>query len=645
MCGIFCFLNNQRYETSFIEEEFMKGQQRGPESTVFQEQGILQCNLGFHRLAINGLNEQSNQPFHIKKIVLICNGEIYNYKELIQMMNIPMETDSDCEIIIHLYLAYGIEQTLQLLDGVFSFVLVDNRLEFPKNKIFIARDPYGVRPLYMFHPKPSLLSSYTNFNQMPSFCSRCQTYGSGSIKCNSCNKKQIQLEHPMYAFASEIKCLSSFVEINEFYEICHFQPGTYSEFHQTYSVQSDWKLILSNCRYHSFGFSSTMFVNLDDPLVLTFIKTTLRQYFVNAVHKRVLATDRPIACLLSGGLDSSLVAASVNECLRAYSNTPGTKQTILETYSIGLEGSQDLFYAKQVATYLNSKHTEVIVTEEDFINAIPEVIYAIESYDTTTVRASLGNYLLGKYIKEHSDAKVIFNGDGSDELCGGYLYMNEAPNALEFDNECRRLLRDIHFFDVLRSDKCISSHGLEPRTPFLDRSFVQFYLSIPPSLRFHKEQGKQEKDLLRSSFDIKLIMNQDEKALLPDTILWRKKEAFSDGVSPHSRSLFEIIQDHLQRKKNIPSEKQTDLFMKRLIQIQINDPKRFDNSTNTLEKQYYRTIFDEYFGNQSIEVIPYYWMPRFIEATDPSARTLTTYSHLSCSSTSTSTSNLTEEET
>jgi asparagine synthase (glutamine-hydrolysing) len=188
-------------------------------------------------------------------------------------------------------------------------------------------------------------------------------------------------------------------------------------------------------------------------------------------------------------LDSSLITALVNQ-INKQENGPDKK---LETYSIGLEGSEDLKYARIVSDYLGTNHTEILLTEQDFIDAIPEVIYTIESYDTTTVRASIGNYLLGKYISKNSDAKVIFNGDGSDELCGGYLYMHKAPNQLEFDYECRRLLNNIYAFDVLRSDKCISSHGLEPRTPFLDRSWVQFYLSIDPKLRFHPGEKQCEK--------------------------------------------------------------------------------------------------------------------------------------------------------
>ena len=230
--------------------------------------------------------------------------------------------------------------------------------------------------------------------------------------------------------------------------------------------------------------------------------------------------------------------------------------------------------------------------------AIESVIYAIESYDTTTVRASIGNYLLGKYISTYSEAKVIFNGDGSDELCGGYLYMNNCPDIIEFDKETRRLLSDIHIFDVLRSDKCISSHGLEPRTPFLDRDFVNFYLSIPANIR---KQPTCEKFLLRSSFDFKNFQNFEGKQILPNEILWRRKEAFSDGVSNEGRSLFLILQERIVKYYN------------RSYPIHINT-----------EKIYYKQIFDRFYPNCS-NIVPYFWMPKYTNTNDPSARTLETY--------------------
>jgi asparagine synthase (glutamine-hydrolysing) len=327
----------------------------------------------------------------------------------------------------------------------------------------------------------------------------------------------------------------------------------------------------------------------------------IRYYLTQAVYKRCTSTERPIACLLSGGLDSSLIAALVSQF---YAESGNGIQ--LETFSIGLKDSEDLKYARIVARYLNTSHTEIILTEEDFITAIPDVVRDIESYDTTTVRASIGNYKLGEYISKNSLAKVIFNGDGSDELCGGYLYMENCPSPIEFDKECRRLLNEIYLFDVLRSDKCISSHGLEPRTPFLDKSWVQYYLSIPPDIRMPKrkiEEGEKQctKYLLRKSFS-------GSNQILPDEILWRRKEAFSDGVSKMEKSLYQIIQES-DAVSNTLLEKDN---------IGINIPLE-------KEKKYYKNIFMSLYPNSNI--ISHYWMPKYTDPsiTDASARMLKNY--------------------
>jgi len=569
MCGIFALLNNDNlFQQKFIYDQFMKGQGRGPEFSKITPHA-LQCLLGFHRLAINGLNDLSNQPIIIDDVALICNGEIYNYKELYAIMGVTPVAQSDCEVIIHLYKRYGMKQTLQMLDGVFAFVLCDANINEPLSKIYVARDPYGVRPLYTL------------------------------------NQKTVQQEDRMsiYGFASELKGLSEFSKELSNHVVEHFRPGTYSKFTMKYQVSPKWMLKKEHHTYHSTGFSSVISENTVD---VQRVYKDIQHYLSEAVKKRVLITERPIACLLSGGLDSSLITALVNEYHKQNSDKP------LETFSIGLEGSEDLKYARIVADYLGTNHTEILLTEQDFIDAIPEVICAIESYDTTTVRASIGNYLLGKYIAANSDAKVIFNGDGSDELCGGYLYMHAAPDALEFDKECRRLLRDIHKFDVLRSDKCISSHGLEPRTPFLDRTWVQHYLSIHPSLRFHKGNKQCEKFLLRSAFSEDNYLDSNGSALLPKCVLWRTKEAFSDGVSKTTRSLYEIIQEKVATIS---------------ISQEIFNVKYDHNCPDTDEKNYYRGIFESYYPGLG-NVVPYFWMPRYVDAKDASARTLQIYNEV-----------------
>ena len=523
MCGIFAIINNNHLYSAcseIVKTSFENGVNRGPEfSTLIQYDDTFFDNinhiLGFHRLAINGLDDISNQPIEIDDCVLICNGEIYNYKQLYSyMIDVTPKTHSDCEVIIHLYKKYGIQQTLTMLDGVFAFILIT------KDNIYAARDPFGVRPLYYFK-------------------SGCTFF-----------------------FASELKCLSNIADEQDS-RVSHFEPGCYM----------DTKNGMLK-KYHIPSFV------LNETLSEKEVCETIFQKLYDAVYKRCVTTERPVACLLSGGLDSSIIASLVSKCVPYQ----------LETYSIGLEGSEDLRCASIVATHIGSKHTEILVTEADMLNAIDEVIYAIESYDVTTIRASLGNYLLGKYIKQHSEAKVIFNGDGSDEICGGYLYMKACPDDIEFDKETRRLLKEIHRYDVLRSDKCISSHGLEPRTPFLDRGFVNYYLSIPIELRRRPELI--EKYLLRKAIDLQEIK------YLPDEVLWRRKEAFSDGVSDQGRSLYKIIQEHVPNPKNL--------------------------SLAEAEKEYYKNTFIKFFGNEH-NILDHYWMPKYIESNDPSARTLSIY--------------------
>ena len=547
MCGIFGIINSD-VSCEYLNEYFMKGSKRGPEFSILKS--YYNVTLGFHRLAINGLNKESNQPFEIDNIYLICNGEIYNYKELAIENNINLTTDSDCEIILHLYKKFGIEYTLNVLDGVFAFILYDLNNQYT----YIARDPYGVRPLYYFN------------------------------------------ENNVLGFSSTLKCINDL--INNKNNIENFIPGNYMIVNNQTMENKFIKYTYFPCRNVKYENNIKLYYDIINNIE-------------NAVKKRVIGTtQRPIACLLSGGLDSSLIAALVNKELQN-DNTKSIKEKKLKTFSIGLEGSEDLKYAKIVANHLKTDHHEIIVSNEDFFNAIPEVIENIESYDTTTVRASVGNYLIGKYIKENSDCKVIFNGDGADELMGGYLYFKKAPNSYEFDKESRRLLKDIYMFDVLRSDRCISNHGLEPRTPFLDRGWVEFYLSIDREMRYNSSINKCEKYLIRKSFDNMM------PELLPKEILWRTKEAFSDGVSSLKKSWFSIIQDNIEKNYE---------FKENIIQtiVDYKENNISNNIPNTNEKAYYRYLFNKHYIGCD-HLISYYWMPKYVNASDASARTLDCY--------------------
>lgn len=570
MCGIFALLNFKTHHSTFfyefeesfmfVRDEFNKGIRRGPENSKITEV-CPNTIFGFHRLAINGMDKLSNQPLRHSDCILICNGEIYNYKYLYELINVEPRTNSDCEIIIHLYRKFGIEHTLLKLDGVFAFLLLDLKTM----TLYSARDSLGIRPLYIYDDAQNNVG-----------------------------------------FASEAKCLTNlFPLLNTNYKvkdamtysnISAYTPGHYSVYDYN-NYNENWILKKREC-FYQIGFSSFPY----EQLTLKEIYNTISSQLKRSVYKRCETTDRPFACLLSGGLDSSLITGLVN-----LYNKENNVTVPLETFSIGLDDASDLKYAKEVADYLETNHTEIKMTEKEMFDIIPEVIYAVETYDTTTIRASIGNYLIGKYISKHSEAKVVFNGDGSDELFGGYLYMKKCPDACEFDKETRRLLKNISFFDVLRSDKCISSNGLEPRTPFLDKAFVNFVASIPDNIKFEH----QEKQLLRNSFSSDYFKTFQNKELIPDCALWRRKEAFSDGVSHNNKSLYNIIQERI-----CEFYKQKYFLHKSVTNI----PPNIET-----EKMYYKNMFDNYFPNCD-KLIPNYWMPKYVNNTsDPSARTLDIY--------------------
>lgn len=574
MCGILALLNHYNIENKFKMNAYLCGKQRGPEMSSFLNNNNNSV-FYFHRLAINGLDDESLQPISINNITIICNGEIYNFKELYSTFNIDPITNSDCEVIIHLYTMFGLENTLKILDGVFSFVLLDRR-DIHNQKIYVGRDAFGVRPMYMI---------------------------------KSDNNEDIVL-----GFASEVKVLESLLYDSYFkkkdYSVVHYPPGHYSSY--IYDINNDKWMFNIKVKYYTTldKFNTTINNNYiyDETKKIDEYLFDIYYYLNKAVKKRVQGTtERKVACLLSGGLDSSLIASLVSK----YSEDQ------IETYSIGFEGSEDLKNAKIVSEHIGSKHKEFIISEEEFLRCIPQVIKNVESYDTTTIRASVGNYLIGYYISKLSEAKVIFNGDGSDELTGGYIYFIKSPDSEEFNRECCRLLNDIHYFDVLRSDKSISSNGLEPRTPFLDKIFVEKYLKIPAHIRnprslfnrnFKLWKGKSytsklpEKLLLRYAFD------KYDPDLLPHSVLWRTKEAFSDGVSGDKGSWYEIIQKYTD-----------DMDLSSSKQNSINIPE-------TNEQKYYRNIYDDLYPNSS-NCIPYFWMPKYVNAKDSSARSLEMYNN------------------
>ncbi len=534
MCGIWAFINPKSYELTKLFGDFMKIKHRGPDFSNFQIYD--NALVGFHRLSIMDLSFKSNQPYVLKEnnktVVFVCNGEIYNYKELITNYNLPIETKSDCLTIPELYLKLTFNEFMELfideIKGEYAFLL----FEFDENNklqmLVSGRDSIGIRPLYYSDP-------------------------------TNCSDSMI--------FSSEIKGCDSFDG-----EIKEFPPG----FIKYYNFTEE------NVPVKSFEFNllykNKKTIVLPESEALKNVKISV----INSITRR-LDSDQPMAFLLSGGVDSSLVASVAAKKLNKK----------IRTFCCGMNHGSDLKYAKMVADYIGSEHTEVIFTPQEGLEAINDVIYTTETWDTTTIRASVGQYLVSKYISQNTDAKVLFVGEGPDEVCSSYLFNYYAPDPELIHPTAVDYVSKIHYFDVKRSDRCIARWGLEARVSLLDPEFIEAYWKIPSRERHPKTKGV-EKWWLRQAFEY--------DNLLPKEVLWRKKEAFSDGVSGTEKSWFQIIQDYIQEKYNMT------------------------------EKEYYRHKFIELFGEKRLNVIPHYWQPKWNkngtvvnDYVDPSARTLDIY--------------------
>jgi asparagine synthase (glutamine-hydrolysing) len=525
MCGIFAYLGNKYIDDDdILKEKAYNIKHRGPDSTQFKRINN-KLLFGFYRLAINGLNPESDQPMELNGIYLICNGEIFNYKLLIEKYNLEnkYKTGSDCEIILHLYEIMGMELCKEL-DGEFAFILYDSN----KDIIYICRDQLGVRSLYWDHSE--------TFDEI--------------------------------FICSEIKGMIPI------HNIVQFPPATYwSSYDNKFIKYFDYDFD------YDFDFERFDQVNDEQNII-----NNIRNLFEKAVEKRLMS-ERAIGCLLSGGLDSTTVTAILASKFKPYT---------LNTYSIGLKGSVDLHYAKLASEYLKTNHTSIELTNDQFLNAIEKTIKQIESYDTTTVRASVGNYLISLYIKEHSNDTVIFCGDVSDEIFASYRGFYYAKCDKDFYNENKKMLNNINYFDVLRSDKSISGAGLEARVPFCDKDFLKYCMSIHPSLKRFSEKHI-EKYLFRKAFE----------HLLPSELAWRVKVAFSDGVSNSEKPWYEIIKEYMDTKYsdeeyNVKKELYTH------------------NKPYDKESLYYREIFEKLYPN-CFHTIPYFWKQPFMNDEDPSA--------------------------
>ncbi|KAG5181263.1 asparagine synthase [Tribonema minus] len=307
--------------------------------------------------------------------------------------------------------------------------------------------------------------------------------------------------------------------------------------------------------------------------------TALRNAFTKAVVRRMMS-DVPWGVLLSGGLDSSLVASVASRHARRNPNSPFPR---IHSFSVGIEGSPDLKAAKEVADFLGTVHHSYQYTIQEGLDAIREVVYHLETYDTTTIRASTPMFLMSRKIKAMG-VKMVLSGEGADEIFGGYLYFHKAPNAQEFFEETRDKVQALHQFDCLRANKSTSAWGVEPRVPFLDADFLELSMNIDPSEKMiHKAEGRMEKYIIRKAFDT------PDDPYLPDHILWRQKEQFSDGVG---YGWIDALRD------NAAAHVSDDMFNHRANRFPHNPPA-------SKEAYLYRSIFEEFYPTQAAaETVP-----------------------------------------
>ena len=512
MCGIIA----SESKIKDLEKGLERLHDRGPDMTkIIERNGTL---MMFKRLSIMGLDEKGMQPFFHREKILICNGEIYNYKSLLESLsNFTPKSESDCEVILPLFEELGVS-AFELLDAEFALVIYDEK----EDKIIAARDPLGIRPLFYGYTK------------------------AGKI-----------------VFSSEIKGMIDFVE-----KVIPFPPGHYYK-DGIFTLYTD---IYGITDFHDDTFDVML--------------KEIRNKLVNAVIKR-LDSDAPIGYMLSGGLDSSLV------CSIAQKHTKGK----IRTFSIGMEDDAiDLKYAKQVAEYIGSDHTEVTITKQQVLDILPEVVYSLESYDITTIRASVGMYLLAKYIRENTDIKVLLTGEVSDEIFG-YKYTDFAPSEEAFQQECEKRITELYMYDLLRADRCLASNSLEARVPFGDIDFVKYVMATNPIYKMNK--FNMGKFILRKAF---------EYDYLPHNILYRDKAAFSDAVG-HS------LVDYLKEYAN---EVITDEEVAKMENKQMK----------TKEACLYLKLFEGSYP-QHKHVVKDYWMPNKewenCDVDDPSARVLVNY--------------------
>jgi asparagine synthase (glutamine-hydrolysing) len=623
MCGIFALITNKSVlENSKFKKLALKCAQkirhRGPDGTGYYQTNKI-CFV-HERLSIMD-PEGGNQPLvnNDETLVLCVNGEIFNYKDLKkEYPDYRYKTKSDCEPILALYESYcykknenesenddndnmyychdilvstcectfrncdypkyhkciintknttknttkniininktrntdklthqNIVRILEKLDGQFSFILHDKI----SGMVLVARDPFGITQCYYGMTKEGYIMIASEMKALED-CVRVSVLEAGNYLYFNVNNLELEpIEQINYFKNTE----------NGKWQLDEYEPQP----------------ILND---------------EEQSILLEKIRTT----FENAVIKRLM-TDVPFGILLSGGLDSSLVASVAVRYIRAHPEIYG-ENPIIHTFSIGDKDGTDLPFARKVAEFLGTRHHEIPFTVEEGLNAVEDIIYYLETYDITTIRASTPHYLLSRKIQSLG-IKMVLSGEGSDEILGGYLYFHQAPNDEEHQIECKKRVMDLGYFDCLRADKSTMANGLEGRYPFLDTEFVKLCININKDV---KTQKGIEKYILRKAFS---------GTYLPDEVLWRQKEQFSDSVTYRWIDTLKEITEKGVKDNYLTAYNHRDYLYPY-------------NTPHTMEAFYYRIAFEKMFPNREKTVK--YWLPNTrwsgVKSNDPSGR-------------------------
>ena len=546
MCGIVCALDLKQ-DSDFLRSQVLemskKVRHRGPDWSGIY--GTKNALLAHERLAIVD-PASGNQPIFSedRNLILAANGEIYNHRALKENLSIDYNFQTNSDCEI--ILALYKEKGVDFLDdlnGIFGFVLYDET----NDQYLVARDHMGIIPLYMGWDK----------------------FGT-------------------FYIASELKALEGVCNKIEIFPPGHFLFSGDSKPVRWY--KRDWM------NYEAVSNNKTDLKLLQDALE-------------DAVHRQLMS-DVPYGVLLSGGLDSSITSALAKKYSKNRIESDDQKAAWypqLHSFAVGLIGSPDLKAAKLVADHIGSIHHEVTFTIQEGLDAIKDVIFHLETYDVTTVRASTPMYLLARVIKSMG-IKMVLSGEGADEIFGGYLYFHKAPNAEEFHKETVRKLEKLYQYDCLRANKSLAAWGIEGRVPFLDKEFIDVAMRINPKDKMI-DKNKMEKWVLRKSFE----------SYLPPSVAWRQKEQFSDGVG------YDWIDS-----------------LKELVDVKVSD-EMFNNAKFTFpfqtpmskEEYFYRSIFEEHFPSETaaktVPSVPSVacssplaleWDKSFKDMNDPSGRSI-----------------------